>query len=264
MHLVDRRCDQPPVDAHAAAEPGDEERRRPADRRGDRAEAEERHVLAAGAVGEHAVAADGGDAVRHERHSQHAEVVGDAVAVELLQPAGHGDAAALVADADAGEVEPPLRQVERRRPRDDHLEVVDLHGQPGERRAAVDAGSRSTRVPSAVLDGRGRPARRRAARTRAGSAATTGRRRGRRGRRGRRRRRAGLETMASAGLNAGASCSASPASLVGAMKLLGHRVARRVAERDAELVELEVAADADVGGARRPCRRSRARRSSAA
>ena len=132
------RGDEPPVQAEATTEPGDEEGRRPTDRRVHRDEHEERRVLAAGPIGEHAVSADAGGPVRRKLNPDHAHVVGVAVAIELAQAAGDAEPAARIADRYARQVEPPRRGVERRRPRQDQLEVVDTDCEPGQARSAVD------------------------------------------------------------------------------------------------------------------------------
>ena len=68
------RHDQRAVDAEAAADAGEEERRRPADRAVDRTDGEEGGELGAVVVAL-AVAAEDGDAVDAEAGQQHAEVL---------------------------------------------------------------------------------------------------------------------------------------------------------------------------------------------
>ena len=106
----DRRVvghDQLAVDAEPAAEAGDEERRRAADRAVDRTEDEERRVVA-----ERGVAAEDAQAVDAEPAEQHADVAGVALDLGLEQSAGQDHAAHVGGDRQPHQVDRPGVAVE--------------------------------------------------------------------------------------------------------------------------------------------------------
>ena len=155
-----RRDDEPPVDAEAAADAGEEEGRRPAERPVHRADGEEGGELLR-ADDALAVAAVDRDPVHAEAAEQHAEVLDPLVGGLLEQPAGDRDAAHVGRHGEAGEVHRPARGAERVAVRGDvgDLQVVHRAGEPEHRhravhehRHALDAALRRERVEAHLLE----------------------------------------------------------------------------------------------------------------
>ena len=149
---------QPAVDAEAAADAGEEERRRSADGAVHRSEGEEAGELATVGRPAHPVATEHRQAVHAEAGHEHADVL-DGVGLvrtagrELAQAADERDAAEVAADGEAGQVDGPSCGVEERRVRrgdEGDGEVVDRRREAEDRHPSVE--QQRDRLEVALLD----------------------------------------------------------------------------------------------------------------
>ena len=153
------REDEVAVDPDATADPGQEERRRTADRPVDRAEGEEAGERLARRAASEAVAAEHRQAVDAEAPEQHADVLdgvrlaGRPGLAELAQAADEGDPAEVGGDRETGEVDGPPAGVEDGSVRADderQRQVVDRRGEAEDRYAPVE--QQRDRLQVALLD----------------------------------------------------------------------------------------------------------------